>query len=183
MPSSTTTSTPDISPFADEMVETAQKQVFVDENPIKDAIKYYCNWCGLPAAFLAIGYYGYQLYTQIQHGIPEDMQMNLSMEQLLCLRYFGSFLYFLVVFLYPPFIFEQRNPETLVMLSTILQVYYQATRKPIGAMKMIGAIVILVACFLRRLPYWRCFLNPWTKDKSELKRLITLARQATMDDF
>ena len=182
MSSSTTSATPEIVSLHDDHIEAeAPKSIYIDENPIKGAIRYHVNWGGLPLTLLAVGYYGFLIYKQVLQGVPEDFEFALSAENLLSLRYLGSFLYFLGVLLYPPFIFELRNAEAPILLSTVMQLHYESIQKPVGVMEMVISSAVLLLCFLRRLPYWRCFLNPWTKDKSELKRLIALARQATLD--
>lgn len=159
----------------------AQRSIIIDENPIKSAIRYHFNCFGLPAALGFIAYYGHMIYQQIKVGVPEDFQIIASMEQLWALRYVGSFLYFVVAFLNPPFIFEQHNAEAPVLLSTFLQLHYESFQKPMNILAMVISAATLMACFLRRKPYWRCFLNAWTKDKSELKRPIALARQTAAD--
>lgn len=163
-----------------EVINVIQDPIATSQSLINDAklpVRYHFNWCGFPAAVGFLCYYGYLLHWQLRTGLPKDFQLALNQEQLLALRHVGSFLYFFLALLVPPFIFEQRNPEALVLLSTVLQVHYAGIQKPAQLMEGLVAVSVLGLCWVRRMPYWRCFLNAWTKDKSEMKRLISLARQ------
>lgn len=152
----------------------------VSNNP-KDIIKYHINWFGFLVGLGAVGYYGYLIYQQIQLGLPEDLKEGFNWDGIISLRYVGALVYFLAVLCQPRFLFEQRNAEAPLILSTVMQLYFEFSKSATDfKMVIIASSVVLLSLFRRR-PYFRVLLNPWTKDKTELIRLIRLARKAATD--
>lgn len=150
------------------------------DNP-KDMIKYHINWFGFIVGLGAIGYYGYLIYQQIHQGLPQDLKDGFNWDGIISLRYLGALFYFLAAQCQPRFLFEQRNAEAPLILSTMMQLYYELNQSVTDLKMVISAVTVIFLCFFRRRPHFRVILNPWTKDKTELIRLIRQARQAATD--
>ena len=151
-------------------------------NDPKQMIKYHWNWFALPMSLYPIYYYSRLFFVQISTQLPTAQDDFMPISIALKIRYIGYLAYFLLSFLYRPFIYECRNAEGPVLISSVLEIYYILNRKPeemnqITMMFILVPIVVVVLCFLRRKPYLRLLLNPWSKDKSELIKLIEDAKK------
>lgn len=146
-------------------------------------ITYRINWIGLPAALAAIGVYGSLLFHRMNTAVFDQKADDLlPLTVALRMRYFGAVVYFLSALLYRPYIFEMRNAEAPLIVSTILQLHYtlhcdkdSMSDAPVMA---VPVVMVAVMCCLRRWPCFRMILNPWTKDKTELVNLVRRAQAA-----
>ena len=151
-------------------------------NDPKSMYKYYLNWFGLPLTLYAIYYYGQLIFDQMSMGFPSTAEDLVPIKMALRMRYVGSFVYFMACLLYKRYVFELRNAEGPLIISTVLQIYYMLNftlnevDKP-TMLQLAVPLMIASACFIRRKPYLRIFMNPWAKDKSELIKLIRDAKE------
>lgn len=157
-------------------IESSLTPSFLDP---KSMVKYHLNWYGLPLSLFAIYHYGQLIFTQMSAKLPTVLNDELPIQFALKIRYVGAFIYFLCCLLHRPFVFECRNSEGPLLVATVLELYYMLNCKenPPTILELAAPVAIAVACFLRRKPYIRIFTNPWSKDKSELIKLIRDAKE------
>lgn len=176
-------------PSADlkEVIDNVVSDCQQDEFDTKGMVEYKVNWLGWLFSLGAVGYYGRVLFDQMKIQLPtiydDMMPINLAFK----LRYIGVFGYFLTCILRPSFIFECRNAEAPLIVSTVMELYYLLSYKerneaPPFVFELFLPVAVSVACFLRRKPYLRMLMNPWTKDKSELMRIIQVFRSSKTND-
>ena len=152
------------------------------DNDPKRMIKYHLNWFGLPLSVFPIYYYTRLLFIQINAQLPTTQSDFMPISIALKIRYFGYLAYFLACLLHRPFVYECRNAEGPVLISSVLEIYYALNREPeemdqISMLSVLFPIMMTVACFMRRKPYVRLLMNPWSKDKSELIKIILDAKK------
>lgn len=165
---------------ADGTTGTGENKDAFDTNGM---VEYKVNWLGWIFSLGAIGYYGWVLFDQMRIQLPtiydDMMPINLAFK----LRYIGIFAYFLACLFRRTYIFECRNAEAPLIVSTVMELYYQLSYKerngePPFVFELLLPLAVTIACFMRRKPYWRFVMNPWTKDKSELMRVIQAFRES-----
>ena len=146
----------------------------------KKMVKYHLNWFGLPMSLFAIYYYGRLIFYQMNATLPTALDDLLPIKMALKVRYIGALAYFLACLLHRPFVYEIRNAEGPLLVATVLELYYMLNCKPDEVpptiWELVIPLVVAFVCFMRRKPYWRIIMNPWSKDKSELIDLIKKAR-------
>lgn len=166
-------------PGAGVATNEGQKDAF-DSNGM---VEYKVNWLGWIFSLGAIGYYGWVLFDQMKIQLPtiydDMMPINLAFK----LRYIGIFGYFVACLFRRTYIFECRNAEAPLIVTTIMELYYQLSYKereeePPFVFELLLPLAVSAACFMRRKPYWRFVMNPWTKDKTELLRVIQAFRES-----
>ena len=159
---------------ADEEVNSAYRKT-VDP---KSMIKYHLNWFGLPFSLFAIYFYGKLIFEQMSAKLPTVIDDLMPVQVALKVRYVGAFIYFITCLLHRPFVYECRNAEGPLIVATVLELYYMLNCKDgtesCTLIELSIPITVLTLCFLRRKYFWRTFMNPWSKDKSELIELIQL---------
>lgn len=157
------------------------------EGPSK-MIEYRVNWLGWIFGLGAVGYYGWILFEQLKIQLPSMYDDTLPVSMAFKLRYIGVFGYFLMCLLRPSYIFECRNAEAPLLASTVMELYYllsygERSEPPPFLFELMLPVALSFACFMRRKPYWRVIMNPWTKDKSELLRVIQVFRTNKLSDL
>lgn len=153
---------------------------FNDTNP-KSMIKYHLNWFGLPFSFFAIYIYGKLIFEQMSAKLPTVIDDLMPVQVALKVRYMGAFIYFITCLIHRPFVYECRNAEGPLIVATVLELYYMLNckdgKESCTIIELLIPISVVTLCFLRRKYFWRTFMNPWSKDKSELIKLIRSAKE------
>jgi hypothetical protein len=112
---------------------------------------------------------------------------GVEMRVLFRLRYIGAMAYFLLAALYPSYIYEWHNSEAPLLFTTVMQVkdaYFKGFEPDHHLFvsdwfDLWGGVLVCLLCFLRRKPVLRIFLNPYSKDRSQLAEIIKRDRQLT----
>lgn len=160
-------------PAAANVAEGKSRDVF----DTKGLIQYNFNVWGWPFSLAAIGYYVWVLFDQMKVQLPtvfdDTMPINLAFK----LRYFGVLGYFLTCLLRRSYIFECRNAEAPLIVSTVMEFYYllsysERGEEPPMAYEFLLPLGLSVLCFLRRRPFFKWAMNPWTRDKPNLAEII-----------
>ena len=156
-----------------DVAEDKRRDVF----DTKGLIHYNFNVWGWPFSLAAVGYYGWVLFDQMKVQLPtiydDMMPINLAFK----LRYIGVLAYFLTCIIRRSYIFECRNAEAPLIVSSVLEFYYllsynERDEDPPMAYELLLPLGLTVLCFLRRRPYFKWAINPWTKDKPNLAEII-----------
>lgn len=162
----------------------------VNSDDPRTMLKYHFNLNGLPLSLLLICYYCYLLVKQFKSDLP-TIQHGI-MRYVLKISYMGYLTYFISCLLHKRFAYECRNAEGLVLFSGILQIYYILNNLPadksfISVVETVFSVLLPVcvacACYARRTPKLKMWMNPWLKDKSDLIKIIhdSKRRASTID--
>lgn len=155
----------------------------------KSMVKYHLNGWGIPVSLGAICFYGYKIFNQVTHNFSLATTDLVPITVALRLRYIGAFIYFFACLCNSKYVFEMRNPESPLIVSTVLEIYYLMSEegKPeesgditMNMLQFVIPVAVLVVCLLRRRPIWRLIMNPWSKDKTELLKIIKEARDRVL---
>lgn len=140
------------------------------QTTMKD-IEYYACFLGIILNFVMVVFYGYQIYRLVATDLPDITQDKLPVRGFLRFRYVGAFLYFCACF-YPKYVYQCRNAEAPVVITTVMQIYYELNNKTAATVFHLSwPVLVAIACILRRNRILRSIMNPWSKDPFEFQRL------------
>lgn len=161
-------------------VDKAKIEADPSANDPRRMIKYHLNWWGLPFSLGIIYYYGSLIFHQMSGKLPSMLEDLLPISIAFKIRYIGAFIYFVACLISRQYVFECRNAEGPLLVATVLELYYLLNNKegePAPTIfQLAKPVTIAAVCFMRRKPFWKIAMNPWSKDKSEMHKFIQDAK-------
>lgn len=166
-------SAPDAPPTA----AIASEDMRSDVLNTKSLVHYNLNIWGWPFSLAAIGYYGWVLFDQMKVQLPTIHDDMMPINMAFKLRYIGIMAYFIACLFRRTYIFECRNAEAPLIVSTVLEFYYllsytERGEAPPMAYEFLLPLGLNLLCFFRRRPYFKWAMNPWTKDKPNIAAIL-----------
>lgn len=142
--------------------------------PVLNKFKYYKSAMGWVVNTVLFFCYTLRLVQLFRVKVPDVLQDLSQVNGIFKFRYTGSVIYFFACY-FPKYVYEWRNAEMPLVVSTVMQVYYILSGQPADSdatiFDLLWPVAIAITCLLRRNRILRSVMNPWTKNPFEFQRL------------